>query len=685
MPTAAPKKTAAEADAPRIHAAGKPRKLVTRADSIDFRDIMYVATLVEVPLRRELEQYQRALVPILDQGSEGACTGFGLATVAHYLLCTRRDSADLGAVSPQMFYDMARRYDEWAGVDYEGSSCRGAIKGWYKHGVCAEPLWSRAPGKQIGVLSDAIVRDAAARPLGAYRRVNHKNLVDMHAAITEVGVLYASASVHKGWQQVQADGLIEHDPVMIGGHAFAIVAYDEHGFWIQNSWGPDWGRQGFGRISYADWLQNGSDVWVARLGVPVLLPSGLPRDGLAAVGAVRAKSFLYSEIRPHVVAIKNDGQLNEHGEIATSAAMVRQILQQDFPRITAGWKKKRLVLYAHGGLTGQDAALQHLAEYRKALLDAECYPLAFIWRTDYWTTLANMLSDALRRRRPDGALDSAKDFMLDRLDDLLEPVGRVFTGKAQWSEIKENALLATSSPTGGARIVADEIARLVGADADVEIHLVGHSAGGIFHAALLQYLCTRGAFKGGPLARSRSAGLGLSVASCTLWAPACTMELFHQTYLPAIKDKSVKKFALFTLTDRAEQDDNCARIYNKSLLYLVSNAFETIYRKPLSHPDGEPLLGMEKFIRQDAALAKLFAAGAADWVRSPNTHTPGHADAAQAARHGDFDDDVAALKATIARITGSSQREAPAALAEPTATARARLRHQIDLATKAPS
>ena len=68
----------------------KPRKvsrrLDARPDPLDFRDRMFEPTLIEVPTRRPLEDYQKARAPILDQGKEGACTGFGLATVIHYLL-----------------------------------------------------------------------------------------------------------------------------------------------------------------------------------------------------------------------------------------------------------------------------------------------------------------------------------------------------------------------------------------------------------------------------------------------------------------------------------------------------------------------------------------------------------------------------------------------------------------------
>ena len=97
------------------------RKLVARRDVLDFRDQMYVPTLVEVPPERPLAKYQSARIPILDQGQEGACTGFGLATVANYLMFTRKDKPPRDKVSPWMFYALARRYDEWPGEKYEGS------------------------------------------------------------------------------------------------------------------------------------------------------------------------------------------------------------------------------------------------------------------------------------------------------------------------------------------------------------------------------------------------------------------------------------------------------------------------------------------------------------------------------------------------------------------------------------
>ncbi len=151
-----------------------------------------------------------------------------------------------------------------------------------------------------------------------------------------------------------------------------------------------------------------------------------------------------------------------------------------------------------------------MADYRPVMLSAGVYPLSFIWHTDYWTAIKNILDDAFKRRMPEGGLDSVKDFMLDRLDDALEPLARILTGKSVWDEMKENAIKASESPTGGARLVAGLLAGLCKNRPKLKVHVVGHSAGAIFHAPLVAAL----------------SNAGVTIETCTLWAPACNMTLF---------------------------------------------------------------------------------------------------------------------------------------------------------------
>jgi hypothetical protein len=636
------------------------RTLDARPDTLDFRDRMFVPTLAEVPSAMPLEEYLECSVPVLDQGREGACTGYALATVAHYLLRTRQVVPDTDDVSPRMLYDLARRYDEWPGEDYSGSSARGAMKAWHQHGVCAADKWS-ADGS---TLAEDRWTDAARRPLGAYFRVNHRDLVAMHSALAEARALYATGQVHAGWDAVGEDGAIPYggDEELLGGHAFAIVAYDDEGFWIQNSWGTRWGRQGLGRISYDDWLQHGTDVWVARLGAPVHLRSARSTSAGFADAAQASRGYVYSDLRPHVVSIGNDGLLRPGGTYGATAHEVGRLVTEDFRRITDGWARRRIVLYAHGGLVSEEAALQRIADYRSCFLDLEVYPLAFIWHSDFWSTLKHILQDAFSRRRAEGRIGDAMDFMLDRLDDALEPLAKALTGRLQWKEMKENARLATESEAGGVRLVLELLAQMD----DVEIHLVGHSAGAVLH---------------GPVVRTLAGTLGRTVESCTLWAPACTTAFFDEHYAPAVEAEGLRQLAVYTLTDKAEQDDHCANLYHKSLLYLVSRAFEDPPRAVRGTVRGEPLLGMERHLKEHERFMQMLTAGRAAWVQSPNDADEGP-QAARCRSHGGFDDDAFTVRATLSRILGRTVTEEEAKLTFRSSASKQRdIRRSLDLAS----
>jgi hypothetical protein len=132
------------------------------------------------------------------------------------------------------------------------------------------------------------------------------------------------------------------------------------------------------------------------------------------------------------------------------------------------------------------------------------------------------------------------------------------------------------------------------------------------------------------------------------------MEVYRQHSIGAIRSGQLDRIAVFTVTDNAEKDDHTAKFDPKSLLFMVSIAFEDRLRKPFfGQSDGEPLLGMEKFV------ARLTGEELpSDWVLSPNATPSGERSASRATSHGAFDDDAATLKATLARILGVKGSEA---------------------------
>ncbi|TKS53795.1 peptidase C1 [Luteimonas yindakuii] len=646
--------------------ARQPERLLdARPDTADFRDRMFDPTLVDVPPTMPLDRHLKRRVPVLDQGGEGACTAFALVTVAHTLLRSRRPRPLATRLSPRMAYDMARRYDEWEGEDYAGSSCRGAMKGWHRHGLATEAVWPWRARAEPEAYTERRARDAQRHPLGAYARVNHRDLVAMHVAIAETGVLYASAAVHEGWLKPPASGAIAwRQQDVTGYHAFAIVGYDARGFWIQNSWGTGWGRNGHAHLGYDEWLERGTDTWVGRLAVPVQVQR--PATSAVFNSALAAQSTGYSQadLRPHIVSLGNDGRLRSGGRFGNSQDDIRNLVRNDLPRITRGWSRKRILLYAHGGLVPEQAAVQRVADYRQSLLGQEIYPLAFIWKTDLWTTLGNLLRDAARPRS-EGLLERTRDLLLDRLDDTLEPLARVLGGRAMWEEMKENALLATTAVSrdgqgglqeaGGAAQVARLLHDWQQRDPTVEIHVAAHSAGSILLAPLVQLLTTEGQIASGPAAGML--GLGGKIESAHLWAPALTTGLFLQTFAPALRERRIDRASLFTLTDRAERDDHCARVYNKSLLYLVAHAFEATARNWIDRDrrHGTPLAGMALFIEHaefgNAEMRALIRDGLLDWIQAPTVdEAAGSPDASEASNHAAFDDDAATLCATVSRI-----------------------------------
>lgn len=636
-----------------------PRTFDALPDRIDQRDWVYRPTLH--PLPNELVNIDH--VPpdgVLDQGTEGACTGFALAAVINFLLHRRNVR---NRVSPRMLYEIARRYDEWPGESYEGSSARGAMKGWVMHGVCSRDSW---PDHSHGLqhFESSVAREATEVPGGAYYRVLHREIRDMHAALHEAGILYMTLIVHDGWfdpgpstltvtyadrytvtRNIQTRTLpvIERRGRASGGHAVAIVGYVREGFIIQNSWGPSWGADGFALLPYEDYMLHSTDVWVAQLGVPVATETWTERD-LETSGIARAKPAVsLAEIRPHVINIGNNGYLSESGKYWTTERDIERLFSEHIPAHINNGGKPRVLLYCHGGLNDESADAKRIIAFKDVFLDNGIYPVHIMWETGFGGSLLNMIQDVFTDEDERAAgfkdwMEKFRDHLVEAKDRSIElttagPIGAV------WREMTENAGLACAKGRAMETVVRHAHKALKPLSekdrSQWELHVIAHSAGSIFiaHAAPLL------------------AKLGLAFKSMHLLAPAMTLDLFKQTLMKAVTAQECPYPTLFNLSEDGELDDVVGP-YGKSLLYLVSNAFEK--RR------GTPLLGITRYVNEDAEAIEFFSKKVdGKWpslVIAGETQQPGND--CRSDTHGGFDNDEWTMNSILRRILGGTPKRA---------------------------
>lgn len=647
----------------------------TKPDAADLRDRLFMPMATSLPAEFPSEAHVGKYLPaytaarlILNQGKEGACTGFGLTCVINYLRWIQAGNPKtMSSVSPRMLYTLARRHDEYDGENYEGSSCRGAIKGWFHNGVCLEEDWPYAPEKSNPAKYGFAAR-ATQHTLGVYYRVDTKSITDVQAAICQHGAVFASAYTHDGWDRLPAltkplkkhgqVPVIEFDgrPSLDGGHAFALVGFNTQGFILQNSWGPAFGAGGFAVLTYLDWLANGMDAWVVSLGVPGVVAGRLAvsaAGGPAALaGADRSKWWDTGLAYQHSVVFGNDGRVSRY---LTEDEQPRKLQQQAFSLPDAWFRAqpagapKRLVVYAHGGLNSEDAAIKRASAMGRFFIGSGCYPIFLVWKTGLLESIGDILSDA--RKAPQPAAVGAGEWLSEKTDLLIEKtVARPFA-KPIWSEMKENAALAFA-PRHGGELLLDAIQALVSAwGTDFELHLVGHSAGSIILGSMLGAMASRPAVRG-------------ALKSVHLYAPACTVAFACKHY--ASDADVMKRLHVDVLSDKEERDDNVVAIYRKSLLYLVSNALETDLRTPIlgldrindasyagwdgSSDTGEALAAWRAAARS-AGLAGRTTLVETDRIRVA-VASDGK-DVTQRAAHGGFDNDLDVVARTLNRITGT--------------------------------
>lgn len=630
------------------------RKRSAVPDALDFRDRAYTPAIsVAPPLSLRPSPTLRR---VLDQEQTQACTGYALASLIDYLLLQAKRPQQ-GPVSPRMLYSMARRYDEWPGsTEDSGSSIRGALKGWFKHGACAYHLWDDSYPPELLPPAHPDPKqdwwhDALLRPLGAYYRVDKDSIADMHAALAETHAIYASANAHSGWDELfsrtrggsrrkgskKASARDEISDIPFppprdgddGGHAFVIVGYDSEGFIVLNSWGKAWGTNGRARLSYADWRVNGWDAWVVQLGVPtserqqLASSRGLRTDPAKRVLVASETTVRDHNLAPFVIATGPAGRLSTAGTFRTQHEDIRDLLQThlaDFRKYHQldPAKPVDVAVFAHGGLLGQDEAAQAAARWVPGLYQAGVFPIFLIWETGLLGAIAQLFRDTLGEQHGKAGQAPA-ELWQRRFERFLAPLGTPL-----WQKTKANATALSRDASGALRLLFEPLLMPEALHPDLtRLHLIGHSAGSIVVAELASWLVEK----------------NWSIQSLNLLGAALRLDRFLAIVEPQL-GAGIARLRNYALSDEMERSDPSIPLYGRSLLYLVSQALE----------GGEtvPLVGLARDAQQVVSGLRT-----ADWITAPS-------EASAARTHAGFDADEKTRAHLIHALAGPDLASASA-------------------------
>jgi len=210
--------------------------------------------------------------PVRDQGSLGACTGFAIASALAHLHHDDGDKFAAHDLSPLFIYYQERKLEGTISED-SGAYIRDGIKVVASDGAPHEKRWPYIIKRYRWKPSVAAYRDAAKNLVGTYMRLS--TLTDMRQCLADGFPFVFGFTVYPDLfsSAVARSGILplpNGSNAPLGGHAVLAVGYDDQSqrFLVQNSWGDDWGQQGFFQMPYA-YLASRSlsdDFWTVRAG-----------------------------------------------------------------------------------------------------------------------------------------------------------------------------------------------------------------------------------------------------------------------------------------------------------------------------------------------------------------------------------------------------------------------------------
>jgi hypothetical protein len=215
-------------------------------DDRDYKIKGYLkVTTDQLPMKLDVSSI---MMPVRNQGGEGACVSFAAAAFKEY-----QEKDFKTYLAPRFLTDRIQKDAD------SGAYPRDAMDVLLKFGISPEMCQPYVP--RVDALPCMRSEDLAKEnKIKAYARIY--TIEEMKKCLYENGAFLASFLITDNWFK-PVGGLVIPEGKVVGGHAVCIVGYDDvtQLLKFRNSWGRNWGQDGYGYLPYVSVGQYLMDAW----------------------------------------------------------------------------------------------------------------------------------------------------------------------------------------------------------------------------------------------------------------------------------------------------------------------------------------------------------------------------------------------------------------------------------------
>ena len=233
----------------------------------DDRDYVFYRQLVKQTDTNYPENLdlRKDLMPVRNQGSQGTCYAQSAACMKEWQEKTEKNINEY--FSPQFFYNLrSNKYDNDLSND-DGMFGRDVMKLLKKYGICLEKTYPYGKIQHKDSIEEKIYKSAKENVIESYARI--QNINDLKMSLFLNGPALVGFPVYNYGKQMWKKK--DEDESFKGGHAMTIVGYNDDGFIIRNSWGENWGDDGYTIYYYNDWGAHW-EIWSCVDKIDIVVP-----------------------------------------------------------------------------------------------------------------------------------------------------------------------------------------------------------------------------------------------------------------------------------------------------------------------------------------------------------------------------------------------------------------------------